>query len=578
MREELSEVDWESTLSNKNTQDSWSIIHNKINGLIEKHVPMKKYRTAGKHPWYNRKLNALRLSKKKLWNKYRKNPSDENWSLYASARNQLTHSIERTKEAYENKIASEVKTNPKQFWKYVSSQTKSKGKIVELINKNGIIVKDDLDKAEALNEHFASVFTIEDTNNIPTLDLEKEIKILNNVETTTETITDHLKKLTIGKAAGPDGINSRVLKEIAEQIAPGLKNLFDTSMNEGVVPVEWKEANVVALFKKGSKKSTNNYRPVSLTSICCKTFEKIIRNEIVKSMEDQGLLDKDQHGFLGGRSCNTQLLEVMEIWTKWIDLGIPWDTIYTDFSKAFDSVPHKRLLNKLHAYGIRGNLLQWIKNFLSDRKQRVVIGQETSGWRPVTSGIPQGSVLGPVLFTIFINDMPKLVQSMMKLFADDAKIFKAIESVNDIETIQDDINKLLQWSFIWQLPLNVPKCKILHYGKNNPNHTYYMGNRPLATDSSETDVGVTFDTQLSFKLHMRNMIAKANSRVGLIKRSFSCLNKRNFLMLYKSLVRPILEYCSAIWNPQHKYQEVEIEKVQERATKVVPSVGKLDYQ
>ena len=316
---------------------------------------------------------------------------------------------------------------------------------------------------------------------------------------------------------------------------------------------------------------------MSLTSLCCKALEKIIRDNIVENLESQGLLHQDQHGFRGGRSCCTQLLEVMEIWTRWTDLGIPWDTIYTDFSKAFDSVPHKRLILKLKAYGIRGNLLKWISNFLSDRKQRVVLGSQKSSWKQVTSGIPQGSVLGPILFTIFINDMPDIVESMMKLFADDAKIYKAIESVNDLTLIQDDINKLFEWSLKWQLPLNLQKCKCIHYGKRNPEHTYTIGNINLMKDDQEKDVGVTFDSSLNFRLHIKNMISKANSRVGLIKRTFSKLNITSFKILYKSIVRPILEYCSVIWNPIYKSDAQEIEKVQRRATKIVPSLCHLPY-
>ena len=194
----------------------------------------------------------------------------------------------------------------------------------------------------------------------------------------------------------------------------------------------------------------------------------------------------------------------MEIWTRWFDLGLPWDVIYTDFSKAFDSIPHERLLKKVEAYGIQGNVLKWIRSFLSNRKQRVCLGGKYSNWQDVTSGIPQGSVLGPILFTIFINDMPDAVKSCMKLFADDAKIFNAIENIHDINLIQEDIHKLLQWSTKWQLPLNLSKCKCIHYGKRNPGHKYSIGNLTLSEDSEEKDVGVLFDSSLDFKIHIKN--------------------------------------------------------------------------
>ena len=390
-------------------------------------------------------------------------------------------------------------------------------------------------------------------------------------------IKNLLKKLDPSKSSGPDGINGRILKELASEISPVLKVLYDRSLSEGQLPYQWKEAHVIALFKKGSKRAANNYRPVSLTSICCKLMEKLIRDNVVNNLEKQGLIHKDQHGFSHGKSCCTQLLEIMEMWTRWFEKGLPWDAVYTDFSKAFDSVPHERLLKKVEAYGIRGNLLNWIRSFLSNRKQRVALGGKLSNWQNVTSGIPQGSVLGPILFIIFINDMPDVVGSYMKLFADDAKIYQAIESFDDISLIQNDIENLLKWSKDWQLPLNLDKCKGIHYGNKNPNHKYTIGGQPLNIDTEEKDVGVIFDPLLKFRQHISKMVSKANQRVGLIKRSFSRLNINSFKILYKSLVRPILEYCSVIWSPIFKTDALEIEKVQRRATKLVPELKTLSY-
>ena len=173
--------------------------------------------------------------------------------------------------------------------------------------------------------------------------------------------------------------------------------------------------------------------------------------------------------------------------------------------------------------------------------------------------------------------MPELVKSIMKLFADDSKIYNSIKDANDAAQVQEDIDKLLNWSIEWQLPLNVGKCKVIHYGKKNPEHSYHMGNAPLSVDDTEKDVGVTFDSSLMFRQHIKQMIAKANSRVGMIKRSFSRLNKQGFKLLYKSLVRPILEYCSCIWNPIYKSDQLDIEKVQRRATKICSGLKDKSY-
>jgi hypothetical protein len=297
----------------------------------------------------------------------------------------------------------------------------------------------------------------------------------------------------------------------------------------------------------------------------------------VEHLESQGLLNINQHGFRKGRSCSTQLLEVMESWTKIFDDGHPWDCIYMDYAKAFDSVPHIRLIEKIKAHGIKGKLLIWITNFLNNRRQRVQIENSFSSWLPVTSGIPQGSVLGPILFLLFINDLPDLVNSEVKLFADDTKIFRKIESDLDICLLQEDINNLLKWSATWQLPFNIDKCKVLHFNKNNPKNNYKMTDKQLETSNSEKDLGVTFSDNFNFKMHITSMISKANSRVGIIKRTFSNMNKQIFLPIYKSLVRPILEYCSSIWFPIHKNEINEIEKIQKRATKLVYEIKNKSY-
>jgi hypothetical protein len=239
----------------------------------------------------------------------------------------------------------------------------------------------------------------------------------------------------------------------------------------------------------------------------------------------------------------------MELWTDLLDQGLAFDCIYSDFAKAFDRVPHKRLIEKLKAYGIKGNLLVWIENFLSNRNQCVTINNVSSDTIEVTSGIPQGSVLGPILFIIFINDLPDVLNSYVKIFADDTKIFNVIQSVESYNILQEDIRKIIDWTDKWQLYFNRDKCKIIHYGRNNLTFEYFMNNHKVEVVDFEKDLGVTFDRNLKFSAHIKNIVNKANSRLGIIKRNFSDLSAEIFLPLYKSLVRPLLEYCSSIWYP-----------------------------
>ena len=404
-------------------------------------------------------------------------------------------------------------------------------------------------------------------------------KFVSEVSVNEQQVKDKLKELNPNKSPGPDKLYPRALKELCEELAAPLTVLFNKSLDKGVLPSEWKLAEIVAIFKKGKKTSPNNYRPVSLTCILCKVLESFVRDVVQNHMEHFKLYSKCQHGFRKGRSCITQLLNVMNDFSNYINDGKTFDVIYLDFAKAFDSVPHERLLVKLRSYGIDGKLYLWIRDFLSERKQYVKVGDKVSETRDVTSGVPQGSILGPILFLIFINDLPECVESMCTIFADDTKSYN--ESKH-FEIMQKDVNALQDWSELWQLFFNSIKCKCMYYGRKNPKHDYYFykGNETHKIEqcSKEKDLGVVFDDTLKFDLHINDAIKKANSMLGLIKRNFKYIDKDIFLRLYKALVRPHLEYGQTIWYPRLKRQSRALESVQRRATKLVPSIKNKIYE
>lgn len=353
--------------------------------------------------------------------------------------------------------------------------------------------------------------------------------------------------------------------------------IFRRSLDTGTIPDEWMMGEVTPIFKKGCKQSPANYRPVSLTSVPCKVLESIVRDRIMSHLTSSGLMHDAQHGFRPRRSCATQLLVALEHWTRAFEDGDPVDVIYLDFRKAFDSVPHRRLLCKVGALGITGDLLRWIGAFLAGRKQRVVVRGCKSSWVPVTSGVPQGSVLGPLLFLAFVNDLPEAVRCGIQLFADDAKLYRPVSAPDDSRMLQMDLDNLAAWSSTWQLAFNVSKCKSLHFGRTNQHSAYTLNDTQLEQASEERDLGIIVDVDLKFRQHAASAVARATRILAVIRRSFRLLDKTTLPMLFKTLVRPHLEYGNVIWGPFNRADQKLVERVQRRATKLVVEVRHLPY-
>ena len=394
-------------------------------------------------------------------------------------------------------------------------------------------------------------------------------------------IQEKLKGLKNFSAPGPDGLLSNVLKELSYELSFPLSILFNKCLSTGFVPTDWKRANVTPLFKKGSKTEASNYRPVSLTAILCRVMESLMKDNIYGFLHYHKLIRDTQHGFSSNRSTLTNMLSFMEDMTKLMDDGLNVDVLYLDFAKAFDKVPIQRLLSKCRGLGLGGDLLNWISEWLTGRQQRVVLNGEASDWAPVTSGVPQGSVLGPLLFLIFINDIDSvvdLVSTFLYKFADDTKMGAPIRSPLDAEEFQKQIDALCSWASKWQMVYNVSKCHIIHVGKSNPQHEYNMNGAKLEMSTEEKDVGTIVSNDLKPSKHCAQIAKKANGILGLICRGLSYRNKKTFIRIYTVFVRSILETDSPVWSPWNKADIALIESVQKRALRMVSGLKSSNYE
>ena len=587
MRGKLKEESLSEKILNLNCEQAWQEVKGTIHKLRDKHVPTSRVvigKGVVKKPlWMND--TALTKVKKKhsAYRRYLTTREGADYLTYVQMRNEAHNEVRRTKRIFEKRIAGETKRNPKAFWGYYKDRTQRRQQVPTLIDDAGGTSETPADKAECLNKFFSSVFTREDTSNIPTIQRKPVMTPMEHCVITEEEVRKKLTNINPAKSQGPDEIHPKVLFELKEDLVEPLTILFNKSLREMTVPEDWKEAHVSPIYKKGDRNIAGNYRPISLTSVVCKLLESIIRDHMMKHLINNDMLNQHQHGFVPKKGCNTNLLESMECWLNLLEEGQCVDIFYLDYAKAFDKVPHMRLLTKVESFGFAPEIVGWITSFLNKRNQSVRVENVLSEPKEVVSGVPQGSVLGPILFVLYVNDQPDVVENNLEMFADDAKSYGAGGSREMDLKCQNDLNALERWTEEWQMGYNLTKCKHMRLGNTPVEHQYYLTNPDgskfyIDTIKEERDLGVIVDKNLKFQKHIDNIVKIANSVLGTIKRTFTNINRKTFTLLYKALVRSHLEYGQEVWHPRLKGQIGQLEKVQRRATKLVKNIRHLPYR
>ena len=581
-------INWENELSqyNNDINTQWNIIKEKILNAQDECIPKidlsskPKWQTEGRKPLKKEILDEIRR-KHRLWQRYIETGTQEKFDIYKQQRNKVNKLLRRERMQIEKSIASDAKANPKKFWKYIKSQTNVKPAISPLVDKNKKKTENELEQAQVLSDFFAEVLEKEPDGDLPYMpDRELITPPLTTIAISKEKVLKKLNKLNPSKSSGPDNLHPRVLKEIGPAIADPLTLLFNNSLTLRQIPDQWKTAVITPIYKKGKKSDPGNYRPVSLTCNICKIDESFIFDAIYEHMEQNNFFSNRQYGFIKFRNTVLQLIKVVNDWVDVLDDGGSIDNINMDFQKAFDKVPHRRLIYKLQKYGIGGQVLSWVETFLHQRKQCVNVNGYLSDYKEVLSGIPQGSVLGALLFVIYINDMPQNIESEIYLFADDTKFYRQVKDYNDAVAIQNDLNSLKAWSEKWLLKFHPDKCVILRISLDEEIEEFYykLGQDHLKYVTNVKDLGIIMDGQLKFTDHIYEKIKKANNVMGTIRRSFKYLDCKTFRLLYCAQVRTILEYGSQVFSPYLKKDITAIENVQRRATKRVLGLRHMSYE
>lgn len=568
---EIDKIDWNITLDKHTAEKSIDIFYDVIYGIIKNHVPLSKAKKLNFPSWFSTSLIHICKYKKKTWIKWKKYRNISDYELFSLYRARFTSECNKCYHKYVQNVEDSIPKNTKYFWTYISNR-RNKSAIPSTMHYKNNTTSDPHMICNLFASFFQSVYepcSLKANWRPQNSNIDTNNHLLSTIDLSLECVSKHLTLLDASKGAGPDGIPPRFLKYTAKTINKPLHIIFNRCLDNGIFPEVWRSANIIPVYKNGSKQNIENYRPISMLNSLSKLFEKLVHQAIYPFIKNN--IIPEQHGFVKSKSTITNLVVFTNFLFGNMDKQIQTDAVYTDFKKAFDRVDHEILLEKVAYNGIRGNLLRWFQSYISYRNQTVVCNGYSSDAFHATSGIPQGSILGPLLFIIYVNDIGNCFRnSKFLMYADDLKIYISIKTINDCALLQDDLHRLSAYCDNNKLKLSLPKCKTINFTKNKNiiNYPYSLCNEFLVNEPCISDLGILLDYKLHLNLHIDKITTKAQQMHNLVMRASSDFKRSTtFLQLFNSLVRPQIEYASVIWDPHYDKYSNAIERVQRRYLK-----------
>ena len=572
----LTEVSFVDEACNKFTEETLKIAH--------KHIPTKTV-TIRKNdkPWCNSEIRKSIRKRNRLRKKAIKTKSATYINKYKQERNKVTQLKRKAREKYylslEENINHTRSNNPKTYWKLMKTliKTKSTGDSMPPLRTNETSINDcyaftNFEKCELLKSYFCSISNIDETS-VPLPQFEDRSPTdLQEILISKEEIEDIIKNLDSKKAKGPDNISHSLLKLISSEISIPLEILFNRSLNEGCFPNMWKLAHVIPIFKKGDKSLPSNYRPISLLSCVGKIFERVVFKHMYNYLHTNNLIYKYQSGFIPGHSTVHQLIEIYNSICLSLDSHEHYCITFCDISKAFDRVWIKGLLLKLEKYGFTGKLHSWLSSYLTSRKIKVVLNNAISSEGDITAGVPQGSVLGPLLFLVYVNDIADELTSLTRLFADDTSVGSSSMNLNrTIMRTNCDLDKISKWARKWLVKFNPSKTDIMVFSNINLpfEPIFQFENNMINTVKEHKHLGLTFQSNGKWTEHINSLIKSASKLIGMLRKIKYLLKRDSLSTLYISFIRPILEYGSEVWDGCSLIDSERLEKVQLEAARIV---------
>lgn len=578
IKKDLANVDWSSIMDEPDINVAVDVFYTSVSELIDKHMPLIS-KSNDKYPsWYTRTLIKCLKEKNKYHSRYKKYQNPKDYDIFALLRTRCKKLIDLAYASFISSIEEGLSDNIKVFWNFVNNKRSSSG-MPQTMTLGTESSSDIFGICELFSKYFGLAFELSQpvyNQDVIINDIYYQEhgsfcnNSMGNIELSQEKILKILKELNIHKGPGYDGIPAIFFLKCAEELCEPLTLLFNRSLKSGVFPSVWKTAHIVPLHKSGSKSSCENYRPISILCCVAKVFESALYDYFYSQVKP--FISNKQHGFVGGRSTVTNLLEYKDYLCEVFAVGGQVDAVYTDFSKAFDKVNHSLLCKKLAVFGIHGSLLRWVHSYLNNRSQLVALKGFKSSPVIIKSGVPQGSHLGPLFFIIYINDLIGELSSPCLLYADDLKIYRVISEPSDCCKLQSDINTVSEWCQQNFMLLNAKKCFVITLTNKRYKHTYEyrLNEQSLDRKTVAKDLGVLFDSKLTFREHYAYVKSRALQSLGFVTRCTKGFKQpQSFLTVYYSLVRSILEYACVVWSPCYSVHSNSIESVQRRALRIL---------
>ena len=582
IKNELNATDWVTRFGGKTPDAIYDELIEQISVVCARNAPKKRKNCRDPIPRDRRILMRNRGNLRKKLVKSSSHIEIKNLEMkIAEIERKLIDSHVAEAERNEKNAVDRIKENPKFFYKFARNKSLVKKPVGPLVSSEGLVITEPKEMCSMLKKQFESVYSSPvNSVNINSLLQEPGPRCLEDFEFSTEDIVMSINSIKPSASPGPDGVPSLLLRNCAEKLKCPIYMLWRTSLDCGSLPSKLKQSKVVPIHKGGDRGDPANYRPISLTSHISKIFEKIVAKKVVECLESLNLFNDSQHGFRTGRSCLSQLLDHYQTILSKLEEGKDVDVIYLDFAKAFDKVDHGILIQKLKRLGISGILLMWIDSFLKDRSQQICIEKVLSASGGVLSGVPQGSSLGPLLFLLHIGDIDEdLSFTYASSFADDTRIVGCLQDRNDGQRIQEDLNTIYRWAEQNNMKFNGKKFEVIKYGTNKySNQIYQQPNGEQIEEVEEIkDLGVLMSASATFENEVETAVLKSNRQAGWILRVFRTRKELPLMTLYRSLVRPHLEYCCQLWSPLRLGKIRRLESIQRSYTSRILNIGHLSY-